>query len=279
MTLLATRTAVRLVRFTPETSRATEMLDAMQRAAGRSGVDLISARSSTVAPWLLLWGPGAPDRLAPMRQQLAAGGHVIALDLAYWQRETKVRVSIDAAHPQAWVLRRDWPTSRFDRAGVAVRDRWNPTGPVIVAGLGRKARVQYGEAAVLAWESDMIRACATRWPMRPVHYRRKQADAPLPLGASLASDAPIEQVLDGASLVITWHSNVAVDAIRLGVPVVCRDGAAAAVYPAGLDTADPAPIPVALRDRFLANLAWFQWAPSEASACWAWLQEVLACES
>ena len=41
----------------------------------------------------------------------------------------------------------------------------------------------------------------------------------------------IDQALTGCSLVVTWHSNVAVDAIRMGIPVVCRDGAAAAVCP------------------------------------------------
>jgi hypothetical protein len=58
----------------------------------------------------------------------------------------------------------------------------------------------------------------------------------------LTTDQPIEHVLAGASLVVTWHSNVAVDAIRLGIPVICREGAAAAVCPSELGADDPRPL-------------------------------------
>jgi hypothetical protein len=154
--------------------------------------------------------------------------------------------------------------------------RWNPDGPVIVAGIGRKARVQYG-SAVEDWERQMMTAAAARWPERQVRYRRKQLDAPIPDGATLTNDGPIEGVLDGASLLITWHSNVAVDAIRLGIPVVCHDGAAAAVCPSSdLTEADPSPLADLARLTFLQNLAWFQWDPKEARQFWAWVPEVLA---
>lgn len=224
---------------------------------------------------LLLWGPGGPDRFEPMAAQLAKGGHALALDLSYWQREKKFRVSIDAAHPQQWVMRRDWPASRLTADRIALTNRWKETGPVIVAGIGRKARVQYGDA-VERWEAQMMGAVAKRWPGRRILYRRKQADAPVPTGANVASNVPIEQLLVGASLVLTWHSNVAVDAIRMGIPVICQDGAAAAVCPSTFGEEDPQPLATDLRARFLQNLAWFQWAPSEAREFWRWVPEVLA---
>lgn len=226
----------------------------------------------------MLWGPGAPERADVMRQHIASGGRVMAWDLAYWHRDVKARVSIDAAHPMDWVMRQDWPTTRLQADRVAVSDAWHPTGPVVVAGLGEKARVQYGAATVDAWERAMIAACRERWPNRPVVYRTKKSGSPEPSGVHVSGPGvPIEQALRGASLVVTWHSNVAVDAIRLRIPVICRDGAAAAVCPPALDAeSDPAPLPEAVRDRFLANLAWFQWAPSEAGACWTFLEAVLA---
>jgi hypothetical protein len=82
-------------------------------------------------------------------------------------------------------------------------------------------------------------------------------------------------VLAGSSLLVTWHSNVAVDAIRMGIPVVCREGAAAAVCPSELPETI-APMADDVRDRFLANLAWFQWRPDEAPEFWRWVPEVLA---
>jgi hypothetical protein len=210
-----------------------------------------------------------------MQRQVDRGGHALALDLSYWSRDRKFRVSIDAAHPQEWVMRRDWPANRLACDSVSISNRWDPAGPVIVAGIGRKARVQYG-CAVEAWERQMMTTAASRWPERHVLYRRKQLDAPVPDGATLTNDGPIEGVLAGASLLITWHSNVAVDAIRLGIPVICHDGAAAAVCPSELTEAEPSPLPEVERLTFLQNLSWFQWDPKEARQFWAWVPEVLA---
>ncbi len=216
--------------------------------------------------WLMLWGPGAPNRWPAMAAQLEiAGRHVICCDLAYWDRNRKVRISIDAPHPAKWVMRRDWPTTRVRADGIRRGACWDAKGPILVAGIGEKAKVQYG-GAVQDWEAEMMQACERRWPGRRILYRPKPKAPP----------EQIDGALQGVSLVITWHSNVAVDAIRMGVPVVCKDGAAAAVCPAELP-AVVAPLSTDLTDRFLANLAWFQWDPmTEAGACWAWLQELLS---
>jgi hypothetical protein len=272
----ATRPAVEILQFSPESIRANELFDALARGARARGLAVQRTRTyQGRTPWLVFWGPGAPARAETMRRHVASGGHAVALDLAYWDRAVKARVSFNAAHPQAWVMRRDLPAARFLADKVPIANLWNPTGPVVIAGLGDKARVQYGAATVDRWEEFMARSCALRWPGRPVVYRRKKHGSPVPPWASPTSLQPIEDVLKGASLVITWHSNVAVDAIRLGIPAICRDGAAAAVCPSELGPDDPQPLPTDVRDRFLANLAWFQWAPTEASAFWGWAQETV----
>jgi hypothetical protein len=263
-----------LLSFAPQSHRAELTLAALKREAPRLDV---TARRSTVyqgkSDLLLLWGPGSPLRFEPMRQQIQSGRHVVAFDVSYWNIDRKVRVSIDAPHPQAWVMRRDWPSSRFSEDAPVVRHAWKQEGPVIIAGLGAKAKVQYG-AAVDHWEAEMIAEVKARgWS---VLYRPKKMGT-VPSGVSTTSNGPIESVLQGASLVITWHSNVAIDAIRLGIPVVCRDGAAAAVCPSTIPD-QPQPLQVAVRDQFLANLAWFQWgtSPAEARGCWKFLREMLA---
>lgn len=262
--IVATRTAVELLRFAPETPRAADMLNALITAAGASGIELTPTnRYDGMAEWLLFWGPGAPERSAIMRQHVANGGRAIALDLAYWSRATKVRVSIDAAHPQAWVMRRDLSPARLLIDRPPVGHAWKPNGPIIIAGIGQKAKAQYG-AQVDAWEAAMAVACRERWPDRTVAYRPKPR----------FTGPQIDGELRGAGLVITWHSNVAVDAIRMGIPVVCRDGAAAAVCPCELPD-NPAPLPVDVRDRFLSNLSWFQWSPGESQAMWAFLKDLL----
>lgn len=274
---VATQTAVEIVRYQPESDRSHQFIQALALAGGKQGFNVrVSPDYTGDTPLMVFWGPGAPIRSAAMRQQVAKGGHAIALDLPYWDRYKKVRISIDAAHPQAWVMRRAWPVERLqqDREVAAASNHWNPDGPVVIAGLGRKAREQYGANRIDEWEADMMRACLARWA-RPVIYRRKLATLPVPGWATKVVDGPIDTALQGASLVITWHSNVAVDAIRLGIPVVCRDGAAAAVCASELPEA-PAPLPTDVRDQFLANLAWFQWAPTEARECWTFLQELLS---
>lgn len=272
MTVATRVRTLELLTFEPASVRGDAMFAAIHSTAPANQVKVRLSRTFTGGSDLLvLWGPGAPNRFEPMRQQLAAGGHVAAFDLSYWSRERKVRCSIDGPHPQAWVLRSEWSKGRWQQDPAPIADRWNPNGPVVVAGIGAKAKVQYGADVVEAWERDMIATCQARG--RQVRYRPKPGH---PSATDLPrADGMIEAALAGAALVITWHSNVAVDAIRLGIPVVCRDGAAAAVCASSLD-APLMPLLPAVRDRFLRNLAWFQWAPTEAAAWWRWIQELLA---
>jgi hypothetical protein len=271
-------TPVELVHFTPENPRAKRLFDALRMAAPDAGFEVIDRSDYAGAVQLLmLWGPGNPHREQALRRHVAAGGHVLAWDLAYWDRDHKARVSIDGAHPQHWILKRDWPASRLHADGIQVTDEWNPNGPIIIAGLGQKARVQYGPTRVDEWEADMMRACRAKWSL-PIVYRQKKPDVPTPAWATLKIGGPIEAALRGASLVITWHSNVAVDAIRMGIPVICRDGAAAAVCDSDrvlLEGGRPAPLSNDVRRQFLSNLAWFQWAPSEAAEFWRFAKELL----
>jgi hypothetical protein len=277
MTVAASLLTAEILHCDGQSQRAKLVLGALTRAAAAAGVRAQTSQDFTGgSDWLLLWGPGAPNRVAPMRAQLEAGGRVIVFDLAYWDRHEKFRVSIDAPHPQAWVMRQSRPETRLRADGVRLEQTWNRHGPVIVAGIGAKANVQYGADTVRAWEEAQI--ALARAGGRRVLYRPKRDDGRIAPGVSPAPSGPIDMILRGASAVITWHSNVAADAIRLGIPAVCRDGAAAAVCDS---TWSPgiAPLHPARQRDFLANLAWFQWAPSEARGCWAFLKDVLACAS
>lgn len=255
-----------LLRFDPQSTRSMHLFARLERHAPKVGRATKSMTYAGESEWLLLWGAGHPARVEPMRQQSASGGHTLAFDLSYWSRNEKVRLSLDAPHPQRWVMKRDWPSTRLDADRVKVGNDWNPNGHAIIAGLGQKARVQYGADTVDQWEAAMMADCRARG-LEPI-YRPKSAQL----------TPPIETALRGASLVMTWHSNVAVDAIRLGIPVICRDGAAAAVCPSSWPAdGRPQPLDVSLRRRFLVNLAWFQWNPDkEVPAMLEWVRELLA---
>lgn len=226
--------------------------------------------------WLILYGPGGLDRVEPMAAQRKKGGRVICWDAAYWDRKRKLRVSIDHAHPQHYVMRRVWPADRLAKDRIKPKEFYDPKGPVLIASVGTKSRAQYGAETIEAWEQATVDACLAKWPNRRIWYRPKpHHPATVPRGAALlASVTEIDSALAGASLLATWHSNVAVDAIRLGIPVVCVDGAAAAVASPHVPD-EPVPLPLDVRDRFLENLAYFQWAPTEAAQVWIFLRELL----
>ncbi|MES2341728.1 MAG: hypothetical protein V4597_08620 [Pseudomonadota bacterium] len=257
---------VEILQAEPATDRARLALQGLANGAKAAGLSVrFTRRYSALGPWLLLWGPGAPDRAEAMRRHVRDGGRALALDLAYWSRDRKVRVSVDAPHPQAVVMARDLPETRLAADRPPTADAWDPAGPVVVAEIGRKAQVQYG-AQVQDWEAHQVKLAAA--------LGHEIVRRPKPRGPA----EPIETALAGASAVVTWHSNVAVDAIRLGIPAVCQDGAAAAVCPPSLGLAAvPEPLGAAARDRFLGNLAWFQWDPArEGVAFWRFAQELLA---
>jgi hypothetical protein len=274
MTVAAALLTAEILHFKGQSYRADAVIRSLSRLAYLAGVRVSDTHAFRGRDqWLVLWGPGAPDRVEPMRRQIAAGGHVLACDLSYWDRDEKFRISIDSAHPQLWVMQRPLAASRLMAANVRIEQTWNPDGPVIVAGIGEKAGIQYGIDAVHAWERQQIVKVVAAG--RRVLYRPKKDGAVAP-GIMPAPRGPIESILRGASAVVTWHSNVAVDAIRMGIPAVCRDGAAAAVCPETWSP-DLRPLSPAEQRQFLANLAWFQWTPAEARACWTFLQECVAC--
>lgn len=273
---VAAALALQIVHFLPESIRAEQWFSALTRAARDEDIAITATQKYTPSPsTILVWGPGAPARRDVIAAHVAGGGHAIALDLAYWNRDKKARISIDAPHPQAWVMAKALARTRFDSDPVYVGDHWNPNGPVMIAGIGPKAKAQYGSAHVETWEADMARTCRAAWPARRVLYRRKKRYDGMPSWAEEAPGVAIDDALKGISLVVTYHSNVAVDAIRLGIPVVCVDGAAAAVCPSTLPAA-PTPLAREVRDRFLTNLAWFQWTHAEARELLRFVREVLS---
>src|SRR5262245_28221054 len=142
MTTVATSTTVELLHFPGmESYRALQFMRLFAYYARHADVELVETDTYRgEAEWLVLWGPGAADRQRAMAAHVAAGKHAVAFDLAYWNRFQKVRVSIDAPHPQAWVMQRLWPDDRYRADGVARGELWKPKGPVVIAGIGSKAR-------------------------------------------------------------------------------------------------------------------------------------------
>jgi len=240
-------------------------------------VTTVSACSGR-ADWCIAWGPGAPTSIAAMERQRAAGRHFAALDLGYWGRtgpQRHFRLTIDACHPQALLMRDELPAERWESAQIKLRADWNSGGHILLVGMGQKSRDQH-QLSAGRWESmALARIRRSLYHGHKVVYRTKGRNRERMPGCETFSalDGTIEKALQGCSLVVCRHSNVAVDAIIAGVPVVCYDGAANAIYNSEL-TKIVEPVAEPIRLKFLRNLAWWQWRDSEirSGEMWKWMR-------
>lgn len=240
----------------PMAQRGQRMLRAMLAAAPGSAHAVTSYTGRRRL--LMLYGVGLPHRHHVARQHWRAGGHVAMWDLGYWQRGDCMRLSVDHLHPLPEQIQ---AAPSVPRQAVALRNDHDPAGPVMIVGIGPKSCALYG-LAHMQWERRALQQVRARYPGRGILWRPKGRDRTPLEGAQMVADRPIEDALRGCSLVVARHSNVAVDACIAGIPVVCDDGAARALY-AGNTTPTPAE-----RAVFLARLSWFNYAPAEAAEAW-----------
>lgn len=225
---------------------------------------------------LMLYGLGGADRLPVAHNHLLQGGRYVAFDIGYWDREIerrKFRVAINGFHSPQLVMRTRNDPIRWAQSGLEVVDAWNPDRPILLIGNAPKSNA----VGASGWTQAKAREIREVFPGRELFYRPKPK-RPREDGVEWdgLSECPIEDALLNASLVVCRHSNVAVDACRMGVPVVCDDGAAAAIYPQALTEYKNQPT-LDVRMDFLHRLAWWQWTPAECEGpvFWDWLESVL----
>jgi hypothetical protein len=247
--------------------RGRNMLQALIDAASYAGIkvyvsEMYGARSHN----LMTYGLGHPVRRQWSEAHKASGGRLIGWDLGYWLRDDYMRLTINDDHPQR--LLEDRSPMRFDSYHLPLREDYHPEGPIILAGLGRKTREEMRQRDH-QWEREMYCKIRAAYPHKQILYKPKKKEYICDMEPYLGT---IEQALNGASLLVCKHSNVGVDACFAGVPVVCSDGAAAALY--GNDLFNPIRPSFMERLRFLRNLAWWQWKPSEAKDAWLFIKQV-----
>jgi hypothetical protein len=215
----------------------------------------------------VLFGVGAPDRDAARARQLAKDGPGSHCDHGYVVREKSgghLRMSINDDHPWRWFDATAPDSRRWERLGLALREDADPSGPIILVGLGTKSRVYLRDPD---WERRTLELLEARFPGRKVIHRPKPGHAFDNLRCERDTDTPIAELLRGASLVVCRHSNVAVDAAIAGVPFECVDGAAFWLQQRAFTVEN--------RLDFLHRMAWWQWRVSEAPAAWEFVQKTL----
>ena len=258
------------------------LLRAMYSSGQRAGVKVRSINATMIRPEniLMLYGAGGSDRYPIMKAHRKAGGRVVIWDAGYWSRtgddmQRHYRISIDELHPQAMVMLGERPSSsRWDAAGESVDhdiDRTN--GEIMIVGCSPKSNA----IGARGWAAEKSRELRDVFPRRKIVYRPKPKRA-MDVGVicDRVSQEPLADALAKVSLVVSRHSNVSVDACRAGIPVVCDDGAAAAIYPSALKHYAKQP-DIAARTEFLHRLAWWQWSTAECAAGknWPWIIKAL----
>jgi hypothetical protein len=222
-----------------------------------------------------------------LRAHRDAGGHFLYVDLGYWHRKP-VGQMYDGYHK---VVLDDWcptlrmrhgcPTDRFDRLGLRVLSGRPPVagGHIVMAGMSPKSAAHHGFKTD-QWELQTIKTLRQHSARRIV-FRPKPSDTrAVPLsGASLQRAGTIDSALTGAHLLVTHHSNSAVDAMRLGVPHYCERGVGQLLSIPSLEETERAAVPAPRETRMalLADIAYCQWLPAEMASgeCWAYYREMM----
>lgn len=202
----------------------------------------------------------------------------IYFDLPYWDHAEQFKVSINDRHPTAYLMDRVMPADRWDKLGIKLAP-WKINGKhILVAGMSGKAAWSWGMKDE-EYERNIIPKIAAI-SQRPIIYRPKPSwpgSTPIP-GSTYDKVTPITKLLADAHIVVTHHSNVGVDALVAGVPVIARRGAATHL---GLPDTEleriETPLRPAGREQFVANLAYCQWTMKELSngVCWRHVRTLL----
>lgn len=211
----------------------------------------------------------------------------VYIDLGYWGRREGGRwagyhkISVGARHPTAYLMRKAMSSDRLAHFNLDVKP-WraaeNPNGHILVAGMGDKGAIAEGFKPE-EWEREAIERLQ-QVTHRTIVYRPKPSwkDArPIP-GTRFSPHAiPLEAELANCWCVVTHHSNVAVDAIVAGIPVICVEGVAAHVSSVMTDqwmtreqVESPGQVENLHRIQWMANLAYCQWSIREMAQGLPW---------
>jgi hypothetical protein len=202
----------------------------------------------------------------------AAGKHFAYWDLGYWGRQPATGKTVEGYHRLAvddWDtlvnMRRDCPSDRWERLDVHIRKPVTGMSRILVAGMSAKAAITHGYREN-QWEDMIRRQIFQAVPQAEVDFRAKP-------NKRVRQIMPIEQALETTHLLVTHHSNAALDALVAGVPVYCRKGIGRLASPDELDEAyirNPVLPSIRRRLAILADAAYAQWTPDEMRSGEAW---------
>ena len=206
-----------------------------------------------------------------------AGAQFVYWDLGYWDRRPKDN-SMDGHHrvgvndwDTAEAMLRDCPGDRFKRLGIEPQEMQKLGNTIIIAGMSEKAAGTHG-FAFGQWERE------TKERLEGLQYKIVVRPKP---NKSAPPQVPIQEALKGVRMLVTHHSNAAIDALIAGVPCYAKKGVGRLASPREL-TAEAIDTPYfpsrSERLQLFADIAYAQWRPSEmeSGVAWDYIRRVLS---
>lgn len=201
------------------------------------------------------------------------------VDLGYWKRkEPKARfdgyhkIVINDRHPTAYFQQRQHDDSRSRFMDVEIKPwRSGGDGHILIAGMGDKAAEAEGYEPE-QWERWAIKKLRVITNRHLVYRPKPSWKRARPIAGVGYSPKTTELIhsLRNCHAVFTHHSNVAVEAICMGIPAWCWKGVA--VPFASQDfTQLKRPVMRDDRQQWINDIAWCQWNTAEMRSGLAWM--------
>lgn len=251
--------------------KSRNFIDKLHKAALRIGLHCTISEEYEPCRVLVLYGYGGKAQQKAIRMHR---GTLFTFDLGYWRRlgainNRNFRFTINGFHPKC-VMDGERPSAqRWNNSGFQIKTAKIRSRDIMLIGNAPKT------LAIMAngWTAKKSSEIRREFKGSKIIYRPKPG-RPLEKGVDydILSQGEISLELRRAGLVVCRHSNVAVDSCIRGIPVVCDDGAAAAIYPSKLEDCKDQPC-IDTRTEFLHRLAYWQWSANEAELFWQWLRK------
>lgn len=211
-----------------------------------------------------------------MKDAVAAGKTVVFVDLGYWGRRDGGRyrgyhkVAINSRHPTAYIESLYGFTAPRERRLMPKLIPWRAPGKhILLCGMSERAANAVGLDAN-EWELKTIERIR-KVTDRPIVYRAKpswRGASPLP-HTKFDPHPTIGPALENCHIVVGRHSNACCEALILGVPAYCEDGAA---YPLSIHDISQIESPIRPENRaeWLNALSWCQFSVAEIRSGFMW---------
>lgn len=195
---------------------------------------------------------------------------VLHCDLGFWSRDQYMKLALGGRW--STLVDHDYDDRRLRKHGVQIEASSKPGRRVLLCGMSAKASGTWGLQPE-QWEQQAIKRLVAAGAEKVIYRPKPTWHGARPLkGATFDRAGEIRQAMAQVDVVVSHHSNAAIDAIAAGLPIYVETGIARALSVPTIEEAVGASAPdLETRARFLRQVAHHQWRMDEL-ASGAWLE-------